>query len=166
MSSFRLTISCRLLAKRFKVLLAFTGLILHTWQKEKLTVARTCVDRLSHSSVAMIDQRIGLFIYALWWVFVTSHWLVWPTTDLWQVSGCSLSLWPEGLVISLVADRSTHDTSSTSFMVIRFHGYPLAGTSPDLYACGMWKSPQIPYFFFTTFFSFSCCRLCISSLKV
>ena len=45
---------------------SFFGLIARTWQKEGLSVAKACLNRLSTSSVVVTDHKIGLFIPALW----------------------------------------------------------------------------------------------------
>ena len=73
-------ISWRLLAKRFEVLLVIAGLLAHTWQKEGLSLARTCLDRPSLSSVAVTDQRIGLFVPSFWCLLFHTNWHGSPQT--------------------------------------------------------------------------------------
>ena len=54
----------KLLATVFNILLAFALLVAHTWQAEGCTVARTGLDRLCPSSVAVTGQTIGMLIPA------------------------------------------------------------------------------------------------------
>ena len=78
--AFWLTISWNCLQSIW-VLLAFAGLAAHSWQIKVISVARTSQDKLTPVSVAVTDQKIGLFISALCEVHVTMHRLAQSTTE-------------------------------------------------------------------------------------